>query len=64
MRKPHLNEIPLKENILNKPGVTITMSVGQWDRLLQAAYDDGCVLIEISQHGKPERAYRKDKEKQ
>lgn len=63
MKRPALNEVPLRADVLNKPGVSITMSAGQWDGLLQAAYDVGCTLIEIDQNGKPARAYRKDREK-
>jgi hypothetical protein len=45
---------------LRQPGtLTITMSIGQWDRLLAVAYDAGCVLLELDDDDVPVRAYRK-----
>jgi len=39
--------------------INITMSPGQWDKLLQAAYDAGHNLIEVDDNEIPVRAYRK-----
>jgi hypothetical protein len=58
MKRPVLNEIPLEGGILNK-GVILTMSVGQWDGLLAAAYDHGAVLLELDDNEMPVRAYRR-----
>jgi hypothetical protein len=48
----------------SKPGVLyVTMSPGQWDRFLEAAYEDGCVLLEVegfSADGDPVRAFRRE----
>lgn len=60
MSRPHLHAIPLEEALPLKPGkLTITMSEGQWDALLQAAYDAGDVLLELDDHEQPIRAYRR-----
>jgi hypothetical protein len=53
-----LNEIPLG-GIMAKPQVVVTMSAGQWDGLLEAAYDAGAVLLELDEHEKPIKAYRR-----
>jgi hypothetical protein len=39
--------------------VVITMSVGQWDGLLSAAYAGGCVLLELDENEEPIRAYQR-----
>jgi len=39
--------------------VIITMSTGQWDGFLQAAYDYGHTLLELDENEHPVRAYRK-----
>lgn len=61
MRRPDLTEIELSETILGggKPALNITMSIGQWDELLQAAYDSGAILIELDRQERPIRAYRR-----
>ena len=57
VRRPVLNEVPLTSAI--KPmTVNITMSPGQWDGFLKAAYDSGDNLIEVENEF-PVRAYRK-----
>jgi hypothetical protein len=53
-----LNEIPL-DGIFLKPQLIVTMSVGQWDGLLAAAYDSGWVLLELDDIETPIRAYRR-----
>lgn len=58
MKRPELNEVPLS-TITDKPSVIITMSTGQWDDLLQDAYDTGATLIELDENEHPVRAYRK-----
>jgi Mlc titration factor MtfA (ptsG expression regulator) len=63
MKRPVLNKVSL-DDVVNgllggKPSVNITMSPGQWDKLLQAAYDAGHNLIEVDDNGMPVRAYRK-----
>jgi hypothetical protein len=37
----------------------VTLSAGQWDDLLAAAYDDGWVLLELDDDEQPVRAYRR-----
>jgi|AntAceMinimDraft_17_1070374.scaffolds.fasta_scaffold110921_2 hypothetical protein len=61
MKRPELNEIVLNETILGggKPALNVTMSVGQWDELLQAAYDSGAILIELDRNERPIRAFRR-----
>jgi hypothetical protein len=41
------------------PAVIITMSEGQWDGLLQAAYDTGAILLELDRKERPVRAYQR-----
>ena len=59
MKQPILNEVSL-DTIFNKPSVSITMSPGQWDGILQAAYDAGHNLIEVDENENPLKAYRKN----
>ncbi len=59
MKRPaDLYEIPLDETLLPK-SVNITMSEGQWDALLMAAYNAGYNLIELDKNERPIRAYRR-----
>ncbi len=62
MNTPELNEIPL-HNVFpidpDKPQIVITMSEGQWDFLLQMAYDGDYVLLELNESEIPVRAYRR-----
>lgn len=44
----------------SRPGVVMTMGVGQWDDLLAAAYANGWVLLELDRDEKPIRAYQRD----
>lgn len=46
-------------NIFAPGQATITMSVGQWDGLLESAYENGFVLLELDQNEKPVKAYLK-----
>ena len=65
MNRPDLNKIDLKfdtENLphLSNPGLMmVTMSVGQWDTILQVAYDMGAILLELDDNEKPVAAYQK-----
>lgn len=58
MKQPELHEIDIY-TVLDKPSVLITMSGGQWDNLLQAAYDSGATLLELDDNEIPTRAYRR-----
>jgi hypothetical protein len=58
MKRPELNEVPLKTT-MSPSTINITMSPGQWDGLLQAAYDAGHNLIEVDENEIPVKAYRK-----
>lgn len=69
MKRPELKTVSLDETmraicgglkIDGKPICFVTMSVGQWDALLQAAYDSGFTLLELDRREKPIRAYRKE----
>lgn len=57
MKRPVLNEIQLEGGIL-KPGLIVTMSIGQWDGYLAAAYGGGAVLLELDDNETPIRAYQ------
>jgi hypothetical protein len=63
MKQPELNTISLDDAMNSllggKPLCFVTMSPGQWDGILQAAYDTGWVLIEVDDAEIPVRAYRK-----
>ncbi len=58
--RPQLRRVDLADVIPMRPGVCYcTMSEGQWDTLLQAAYDLGFVLLELDDGERVRRAYRK-----
>ena len=59
MNRPELNEISLQDALSFKPGGTITMSQGQWDSMLQFAYEDNWILLELNDDEIPIKAYRK-----
>jgi hypothetical protein len=63
MKRPKLNEIPLRDAMAGilegGGGLFVTMSPGQWDALLQAAYDKGATLLEIDDKEQPVRAYQR-----
>jgi hypothetical protein len=61
IKRPVLNEIPLA-GIMLKPSVIVTMSIGQWDGLLAAAYGGGAVLLELDDNETPIKAYRQKTE--
>ena len=61
MTRPVLRAVPLADVLPPKPGTLyVTMGPGQWDALLESAYDDGCVLLEVEGQ-KPVRAYQRAK---
>lgn len=61
MNRPTLHEIPLDlAVILAAPGLSCTMSVGQWDQTLAAFYDLGAALIELDDDEVPIAAYQKN----
>lgn len=60
MTRPILREIPLSEAVPMKPGQCyMTLSPGQWDGLLSAAYADGWTLLELDEEENPIRAYQR-----
>jgi hypothetical protein len=63
MIRPDLKQIPLSEVTFAPGTVTITMSEGQWDALLAAAYNQGHTLLELDLRERPVRAYRKPMDK-
>ena len=58
MKRPTLHEIPLSEVRLLPGSLMFTMSIGQWDALLQAGYDQGATLLELNADERPVAAYR------
>lgn len=59
MKRPILRKIPLSSAIPFRPGeLTVTMSAGQWDALLEAAYRSGAVLLELDDAERPVAAYQ------
>jgi len=58
LNKVSLDDV-MKGIMGGKPSSTVTMSEGQWDRFLQAAYDAGHNLIELDDNEIPVKAYRK-----
>lgn len=59
MRRPPLHPIPLAEVTFARGTLTFTMSVGQWDNLLAAAYNQGATLLELDANENPVAAYRR-----
>lgn len=61
-RRPHLLELPLADamRVLNggEAAVIVTMSQGQWDVLLSAAYAQGFLLLELDDDETPVRAFQ------
>ena len=58
-KQPDLTETTL-DIIFNTPSVIITMAKGQWDTVLESAYQECCTLLELDEQENPIRAYRKD----
>lgn len=58
MTRPTLHPIPLAEVTFAPGTLTFTMSVGQWDNLLEQAYSLGATLLELDSDEKPVAAYR------
>jgi hypothetical protein len=58
--RPPLQRIPLADAMQLKPGtMTLTMSEGQWDTLLQVGYDQGFVLLELDEDEVPVAGYQR-----
>jgi hypothetical protein len=58
MTRPKLNEIPIPENPFQPGTITITVSPGQWNTMLKAAYEEGYLLLEIEEVNGEEKAVR------
>jgi len=57
-----LRPLPLNEVLPlgSKPSLLIiTMSEGQWDETLSAAYEQGWVLLELDENEQPVRAFKR-----
>lgn len=55
-----LHPFPLADVLPLRPGqLVMTMSEGQWDVMLSAAYANGFILLELDDNEVPVRAYRK-----
>ena len=59
MQRPELDRVENLSMNDMMTGVIVTMSPGQWDKLLQEAYDRGCTLLEIDKNEMPAAAFRK-----
>ncbi|MCI0615273.1 hypothetical protein L0244_19960 [bacterium] len=60
MNRPNLNEIPLSDVLpLRRPELIVTMSEGQWDKLLEISYERGWILLEVNDDEQPIKAYRR-----
>ena len=63
MKRPKLEKTDLDQTtkaiFSGKPFVVVTMSEGQWDGLLQAAYEQGHTLLELDIDERPVAAYRR-----
>lgn len=57
MRRPELNEVDLEER--KTSCAVMTVRPGQWDKILDAAYVAGWLLVEIDKQGAPVKAYRR-----
>ena len=61
-RPPDLHQVPLAEVLplgSVRGALYVTMTRGQWDALLAAAYAEGSVLLEVDEAELPVRAYRR-----
>lgn len=59
MKRPILRVVPIS-GIFHKPEVMVTMSIGQWDRLLSDAYESWVILLELDSNEQLVRAYQKE----
>ena len=65
-KRPDLSPFPFTtmqrfiEDMVANQWLVVTMSVGQWDPLLQAAYDGGSILLELDDDEQPLRAFRRE----
>lgn len=60
VKRPKLCEVPLGAVLPPKPGrCYCTMSEGQWDTLLETAYQLGWVLLELDEDEHVLRAYQR-----
>lgn len=59
MKRPPLRAVPLAEGWLKPGEVTVTMSQGQWDMVLQESYKAGFLLVELDAQERPVGAYQK-----
>ena len=58
MKRPPFHPIPLADVTFTRGSLTFTMSQGQWDALLAAAYERGATLLELDVNERPVAAYR------
>jgi hypothetical protein len=59
--RPALHKIKISDIVLGRGVLLFTMSVGQWDMLLQAGYDGGSYILELDDNEIPVAAYQKPK---
>lgn len=61
MNRPYLRQIPLEHALpIKRRQCYVTMSAGQWDTLLRAAYEVGFILLELDDEERPVAAYQKE----
>ena len=63
MIRPELNQVPLPNPFPVKGECYMTVSPGQWDELLNEAYNRGWTLLEIEEVAGEEKCVRAFKKK-
>jgi hypothetical protein len=61
MKRPTLDRIPIPDPFPEPGAIYMTMDLGQWDAVLEGAYNAGATLLEIGTRSGREyvrRAYR------
>ena len=62
MTRPQLRQVPMPEPFPPQGEVICTMSVGQWDTLLDVCYNDNWLLMELDADEQPVAFYKKTDE--
>jgi hypothetical protein len=58
-KRKNIRKVPLSSVVIGSGVCIITMSIGQWDETLRAAYDCGYVLLELDDNEQPVAAYKR-----
>jgi len=61
MKRPHLDEVQgfTHKDIFAPGQMVVTMSPGQWDELLEWAYNNFALLVEMDDDEIPTKGFRK-----